>query len=189
MNRLIQYDIELFSKINGQWHNDFLDWFLPFLRNQYSWAPLYLFTVVFMLQNFKWKGLGWICFFLITFAITDMASSSLIKPLVGRLRPCADATLADTVRTLVGCGGIYSFPSSHASNHFGLAMFAFKTLRFIPLQWRWILFLWASSISYAQIYVGVHFPIDVICGTLLGCIVGAGTGFAFNKRIALATLA
>ncbi|MFT3702432.1 MAG: phosphatase PAP2 family protein [Agriterribacter sp.] len=189
MKSILQYDIKLFSKINGQWHNSFLDWLLPFLRNQYTWAPLYLFTVVFMLVNFKWKGLYWIYFFLGTFAILDMTSSALIKPWVGRLRPCADPALADTVRTLVGCGGKFSFPSSHATNHFGLAMFAFQTLVFIPAAWRWVLFLWAFSISYAQIYVGVHFPVDTMCGALLGCFIGAFTAWIFNKRNGFASLA
>jgi undecaprenyl-diphosphatase len=189
MNNLIRYDIELFFKINRQWHNSFLDWLLPLLRNQFFWSPLYLFTLVFILINFKKKGFGWIAFFLITFAITDMLSSSVIKPWVGRLRPCADPFLADSVRQVVGCGGPYSFTSSHAANHFGMAMFAFKTLLFIPLAWRWILFAWAFAISYAQVYVGVHFPLDIACGALLGCAIGMGTAWTFNKKAGLSTLA
>lgn len=188
MNHLIEYDIALFSKINGQWHNGFLDWLMPLLRNPFTWAPLYLFAVVFMLINFKWKGFWWICFFLITFAITDMVSSGLIKPMVGRLRPCHNPMLASVIRSVVSCGGAFSFPSSHASNHFGLAMFGFRTLSFIPYPWRWLLFIWALSISYAQVYVGVHFPIDIICGTLLGCIAGFITSQAFNKRAGFAPL-
>lgn len=189
MDKLIHYDISLFSKINGEWHTRFFDWFFPLMRNQYTWAPLYLFAVVFILQHFKWKGFLWICFFLITFAITDMSSSAIIKPLAGRLRPCADPLLADVVRSLVGCGGRLSFPSSHASNHFGIAMFSFQTLLFIPLQWRWLLFLWALVICYAQVYVGVHFPVDIICGTLLGCTAGYMTGYVFNKKIGFGSLA
>ncbi len=189
MNRIVEYDIAAFSKINGQWHNGFLDWLMPLLRNQYTWAPLYLFTLVFMLLNFKWKGFGWICFFLITFAITDMVSGSMLKPFVGRLRPCADPMLASVIRSVVNCGGPLSCPSSHAANHLGLAMFGFKTLSFIPYSWRWLLFLWALSISYAQVYVGVHFPVDTICGMLLGYIVGSGTGWAFNKKAGFASLA
>ncbi|MCC6289477.1 MAG: phosphatase PAP2 family protein [Chitinophagaceae bacterium] len=188
MNKLIHYDIALFSKINGEWHNQFFDWFFPLMRNQYTWAPLYLFALVFMLQHFKWKGFGWICFFLITFAITDMFSSALIKPLVGRLRPCADPLLADAVRSIVGCGGRWSFPSSHASNHFGLAMFSFKTLLFVPVKWRWLLFLWAVVICYAQIYIGVHYPVDIVGGTLLGCTIGYLTGTIFNKRVGFGSL-
>jgi len=189
MKSIIQYDIALFSKINGQWHNSFFDWLLPFLRNQYTWAPLYLFAAVFMALNFKWKGLRWMIMFLVTFAITDMVSSALIKPWVARLRPCADPLLADSIRSLVSCGGQYGFPSSHASNHFGLAMFAFQTLVFIPASWRWLLFFWAFAVSYAQIYVGVHFPIDTICGALFGCLVGKATSWLFNKKDGFASLA
>lgn len=189
MNSLIRYDIELFFKINGQWHSSFLDWLLPLLRNQYFWSPLYLFTVVFMVMNFKMKGWLWIGFFLINFSITDQLSSHLIKPWVGRLRPCADPHLADSVRQMVGCGGPFSFTSSHATNHFGMAMFAFSTLLFIPLQWRWLLFVWAFAISYAQVYVGVHFPLDIFCGALLGCVTGMGTAWVFNKKLGLPRLA
>lgn len=189
MSTLIQNDIELFFKINGQWHTPFLDWLLPLLRNQFFWSPLYLFAAVFILLNFKRKGFGWIAFFLITFAITDMLSSSIIKPWVGRLRPCADPNLADSVRLLVGCGGRYSFTSSHAANHFGMAMFAFNTLLFIPMMWRWLFFIWAFFIAYAQIYVGVHFPLDTACGALLGSTIGACTSLVFNKKAGLSTLA
>jgi len=189
MSTLIQQDIALFFKINGQWHTTFLDWLLPLLRNQFFWSPLYLFALVFMLINFRKKGFWWIAFFLFTFAITDMLSSSVIKPWVGRLRPCADPYLTDSVRLLVGCGGPYSFTSSHATNHFGMAMFAFNTLLFIPRMWRWLFFIWAFCIAYAQIYVGVHFPLDITCGALLGCSIGACTAWAFNKKAGLFTLA
>lgn len=182
MNQLIQYDIALFSKINGQWHTPFLDWLFPFLRNQFFWSPLYLFVVVFMLVNFGKDGLRWIMFFLITFAIADFASSSVIKPLVGRLRPCNNPMLAETIRSLVSCGSGKSFTSSHATNHFALGFFAFSTISFVKTAWKWLFLVWALVISYAQVYVGVHFPLDITFGALLGCTVASGTAWAFNKR-------
>lgn len=182
MNQLIRYDIALFSKINGQWHTPFLDWLFPLLRNQFFWSPLYLFLVVFMLLNFGKDGFRWIVFFLITFAIGDFASSSVIKPLVGRLRPCNDPMLADIIRSVVSCGSGKSFTSSHAANHFALAMFSFKTIPFVKTSWKWLFLFWALIISYAQVYVGVHYPLDITFGALLGCIVGNGTAWAFNKK-------
>lgn len=189
MNPLIRYDIELFFKINGSWHTVFLDGLLPLFRNPYFWGPLYMFAVVFVLMNFRLKGFIWIAFFLLTFACTDMISASVIKPWVGRIRPCADPYLADSVRQVVRCSGLFSFVSNHAANHFGMAMFTFKTFTFIPTSWKWLLFAWAFIISYAQVYVGVHFPLDITCGGLLGCIVGAGIAWIFNRKAGLPTLA
>lgn len=189
MNSIIRYDIALFTKINGVWHNSFLDWLLPLLRNEFFWSPLYMFLVVFMLMNYGKRGLYWILAFLVTFAMADMLSSSVIKPWVGRLRPCNDPLLADTVRSLVRCGSGKSFTSSHAANHFALAMFSFKTITIVPLAWRWCFLFWAFAVCYAQVYVGVHFPLDVTCGAILGCLIGMLTSKLFNSYTSLAALA
>lgn len=188
MNRLIHYDIALFSKINGQWHTPFLDWLFPLLRNQFFWSPLYLFLLVFMLLNFGKAGLKWVIFFLITFALSDYISSSVIKPMVGRLRPCNTPMLADSIRSLVSCGTGKSFTSSHAANHFALAFFAFNTVHFVKPLWKWSFLLWALAISYAQVYVGVHFPLDVTGGAILGVILASVTSWAFNRNNAFPRL-
>ncbi|MBX3256131.1 MAG: phosphatase PAP2 family protein [Chitinophagaceae bacterium] len=189
MNSIIRYDIALFTKINGVWHNSFLDWLCPLLRNQFFWSPLYLFLLVFMLLNFGRRGFYWILFFLATFAMADMLSSSVIKPMAGRLRPCNNPLLADTIRSLVSCGTGKSFTSSHAANHFALGMFSFRTFLFAPLFWRWSFLFWAFIISYSQVYVGVHFPLDITCGAILGCLIGGATSKLFNSRVGLAALA
>jgi len=76
---------------------------------------------------------------------------------------------------LAGCGGGYSFPSSHASNHFALAsLLAPSWARGASSRWRWALFLWAASIAYGQVYVGMHYPVDVLFGALLGTAIGWG---------------
>ncbi len=183
MDGLIQFDIALFSRINGQWTTPFLDWLFPFLRNQFFWSPLYLFLVVFMISNFGKKGVYWIAFFLITFAIGDMLSSHIIKPAVGRLRPCNDPLLSDTVRRLISCGSGKSFTSSHATNHFALGVFSFNTFLFAAPVWRWMFILWAAVIAYAQVYVGVHYPLDIVGGALLGTGIGFFTAAVFNKIV------
>jgi undecaprenyl-diphosphatase len=82
------------------------------------------------------------------------------------------------------CSGGYSFTSSHATNHFGLAMFISQTLKPIINKFRWPLFLWAGSIAYGQVYVGVHYPLDVVVGSLLGCAIGYMVSSFYNSRIA-----
>jgi undecaprenyl-diphosphatase len=82
------------------------------------------------------------------------------------------------------CPSSFSFTSSHATNHFAAAMFLFLTLKSSFKNWTYLFFFWAGSISYAQIYVGVHYPLDILGGTIIGCSVGYLTGTFYNKRFA-----
>lgn len=185
MNDLLLWDLKLFFYINNRLTNVFLDFLLPWLREPYLWAPLYLFLGVFVVYNYKWRGFFWIVFFILTFAITDQASG-FVKDAVGRLRPCRDLNIAQYVRVLVVyCPGSGSFTSSHAANHFGLAMFSFLSLKPQIGKWAWLFFLWAAAISYSQVYVGVHYPLDIVGGALLGMMAGILSGGFFQRRIRL----
>jgi len=181
-----QADYYLFSKMNGQWHNSFFDFLLPFIREPFVWLPFYFFLVCFTIINFKGKGWFWVLFFIINASISDYVSSTLIKETFFRLRPCQDPFLAHTIRFLVSyCPSSSSFTSSHAVNHFAAAMFIFTTFKkAVSPKWAF-LFLWAFAISYAQVYVGVHFPFDVFCGAIVGVILGYIPAIIFNKKIGL----
>jgi membrane-associated phospholipid phosphatase len=186
---LLSQDQLLFIKINTVWTNSFLDTVYPFWRDPYTWAPLYLFLVVFIFQNFGWKSWTWLAFFLLTFAITDQLSSHFIKYWVNRPRPCQDDLMGPYVRELLGrCPGNPSFPSSHATNHFGLAFFLYFTLKPYIKNWGYFFFFWAATISYGQIYVGVHYPSDVLGGAIIGSFVGWLTAFEYNRFIGLPPL-
>ncbi|MEO6188564.1 MAG: phosphatase PAP2 family protein [Ginsengibacter sp.] len=186
---LKQLDYNLFSKLNGQWHNAFLDELIPFVRESYLWIPFYFFLILFAAINFKIKGWYWALFFILNASVSDIVSSRLIKEYFLRLRPCNDPLIAHSVRFLVSyCPSSSSFTSSHAVNHFAAAMFIFITFR-KPLGNYWaLLFLWASVICYAQVYVGVHFPLDVFCGAIIGLILGYAIGKFYNYKIGLNTL-
>lgn len=181
-----QMDYDLFAKMNGQWHNSFFDVFFPLIREPTVWVPLYFFLVVFVTLNFKWRGWIWVLFAILNTAISDTVSSRLIKENFLRLRPCHDAYLVGHIRFLVAyCPESSSFTSSHAVNHFAAAMFIFTTFRkTISPAWA-LLFLWAAAISYAQVYVGVHFPFDVFCGTIVGLILGYIPAKIFNEKFGL----
>lgn len=184
--QIVQWDRYLFKKINGDWINPAFDIIMPFLRDSLNWAPLYLFLVVFVLMNFKIKGLWWFVFGLITVALTDMTGTYVFKHGFERLRPCSDPHFMNEVRLLVNqCSAGYSFVSNHAANHFGIAAFFFVTFRHLFKRWVWVGLLWAASIGYAQIYVGVHYPLDVVCGSLLGLAFGITTGTFFNKQFGI----
>jgi len=182
---ILSWDYSLWYLINTKWHTPLADTIIPFLRNQWFWAPLYLFLAVLLPVKFKKNGMIWCLLFLITFIISDQLSAHLLKPIFHRLRPCNDPYLADIVRVLVPCGSGYSFPSSHAANHFSMGLFSAVTLGRIA-KWVWpVAIVWALMVSFSQVYVGVHFPLDVFCGGLVGSMAGIATGKFFNHYFAL----
>jgi membrane-associated phospholipid phosphatase len=187
IDKIKAFDYWLFSKINGEWHNGFLDSLLPFCREAFFWLPFYFFLLLFTTINYKRKGLYWTLFIIILAALTDLTSSSLIKEHVFRLRPCHDPLLVDHIRILANyCPQSSSFTSSHAANHFAASMFIFMTMRKAISKWWVFIFAWAALICYAQVYVGVHFPFDVFGGGIVGILMGYLAATIFNKKIGLA---
>ena len=181
-----QFDYRLFEKMNGQWHNAFFDVFFPFIRESTVWWPFYFFLLLFATINFKTRGWLWVLFLIANVMLSDFVSSTLIKDNFFRLRPCHDPYLAGNIRVLVSyCPVSSSFTSSHAVNHFAAAMFIFTTFRKAVSQKWALLFLWAFAISYAQVYVGVHFPFDIFCGAIVGLITGYIPATIFNNKIGL----
>lgn len=184
---LEQWDQWLFIQVNNHQSNSFFDSMMPYLRSAYYWPPLYLFLLVFITTNFKSRGWWWSLVFLCTVSLCDMTSSKLVKEAFERLRPCNDPDFLHFVHLLVNrCSGTFSFTSSHAANHFGMATFMFVTLRPVIKKWAWLAFLWAAFIGYAQVYVGVHYPFDVLGGAAIGFAFGWVLGTFFNKRFGFA---
>ena len=166
-------DKNLFIIVQNDSDHIILDKLMPILRTPTTWIPLYIYMFYFALVKIRTKSWLFILLTIITFALTDSISSQILKPLFERPRPCYDEKLSTVIRTLVGCGGLYSFPSSHAANHFGLAAFWYwSILSTTYKKWNW-LWLWAFAISYAQVYVGKHYPFDVVAGALLGFLIGS----------------
>ncbi len=172
---LSQWDAQWFQLINSGCANALFDSLMPLLRNKFFWSPLYIFILVFLLLNYKQHALKIILLAIITIFISDQLSSSFFKPLFQRARPCHGLNeQLEYVRLLVNCGSGFSMPSSHAANHFAFATFFFMVFR--TRRVFFYAFLWAAVIGFAQIYVGVHYPLDIVAGALLGVIVGWLTG-------------
>lgn len=162
-------DEQLFLVINKQWGNQFFDTILPPVRDKMFWVPMYAIIAVLIVYAWRWKGVLVVLCILANFALSDQVSSAVIKPAVGRLRPCNDPDFRDEVTLRIdACGAGKSFTSSHATNTFAFAMICILLFR---RRYKWVTPLalfWASMVSYAQVYVGVHYPFDIIGGAILG---------------------
>ena len=186
MQQILFYDRQFFKFINHDLSNEFFNWVMPTFRNSIAWVPLYLFLVLFAAINYRKTGWWWIVFAACTTIVTNFISSDLIKHTIIRIRPCNNPDFEGWINILVAYKPqSSSFTSSHAANHFGLAMFLYLTLKKEWGKWAMLFLFWAALISFAQVYVGVHYPLDVAAGALIGIIIGYLPGKLFNKNYGL----
>jgi membrane-associated phospholipid phosphatase len=179
---MLNLDQQLFYFINNNLHIGWLDKIAPYWRSMYFWLPLYVFFISYLLSNFEKKHAAIYLLALgLTVGTADIISSRLIKNTVERLRPCNDERVKPKVKLLVHCGGGYSFTSSHATNHFAAAVFVILTFVGSRKWLKYSLLAWAASIAFGQVYVGVHYPLDVLCGAILGCCVGWLGAFVWRR--------
>lgn len=178
-------DLALFDFLNQSLANPFLDAVLPLFREKTTWIPLYLLMVFLLVKNHGWRRTVYLLLCIAAvLTVADQLAATILKPWVGRLRPCAEPSVADHARILVGCGGKYSFPSNHATNHFALAtLLSLTWFRGQASSWRVGIFVWAALISLAQVYVGKHYPADILAGALLGSLI-AWAGVVCYRKLA-----
>ena len=162
---LYRIDLTIFYFFNHTLSTPVLDKFFSLITSVNNWYIAYI--ILFLIAFIKGGRTGRITAIgvLILITITDQISSNIIKDLVHRLRPCI--ALHDAF-TPIGCTGTYSFPSNHAFNNFAIATFIY---RFFP-KLKWALFLTAFLIAVSRIYLGLHYPSDVLGGAILGIILG-----------------
>ena len=167
---LLSKDIELLIYLNNlgtvQW-----DGFWLFVTNKFSAIPLYLFLLYITYRYYGLKkALVVVLFVVLLIAISDQ-TSNLFKYGFKRLRPCHDENIVQLVRLVKSrCGGLYSFFSAHAANAMAIAIFFGLLLKKKFKYVLPILVIWALMVAYSRIYIGVHFPLDVIIGMLIGTL-------------------
>lgn len=172
LNNSQQIDDMVMLLINRHWIHPLFDQIALFMRESIFHVPLYLFIIFISYQIYGKKAIWWVIGAFALIACTDLLSSQVIKYTFNRVRPCRDPYMAVHIRFLAKyCGSNPSFTSSHALNHFAFATYAFCSFKHIS-KWFNLLFVWAGIIAYSQVYVGVHYPSDVVVGALLGIVLG-----------------
>jgi undecaprenyl-diphosphatase len=172
MNDLLQLDESLFLLLNSL-QAEWLNPIMLFVSRRFVWIPFYLLLSYFIFKKYDFKQTALIVLIAgITILLSDQGSVHLFKKIFLRLRPCHQEQIIPFISLLKDCGGQYGFISSHAANTFALATLVGKLLSF---RWQIILFTWAALVSYSRVYIGVHFPGDILAGALFGLIVGSFT--------------
>jgi undecaprenyl-diphosphatase len=158
--------------INGS-NSLFFDNLMYWISGTKSWLPLYLVFLLLIIWYKRKKSLIIIPLIILLITLADQSSVHLFKEVFERLRPCHNPELQEYIHLVKGhCGGKYGFISSHAANTFALAVFLKSIYR---IRWLSVLLLsWATIVSYSRIYIGVHYPFDVIAGAVWGALLGYG---------------
>ena len=167
---LISWDKEAFLFLNG-FHSVFWDVVMFYISNKLTWIPLYILFLYWVVKFYRKDSIWIILALILLVAASDQISVHAFKNVFIRLRPCHDPMLEGLVHTVNGkCGGQYGFYSSHATNHFAVAVFFSLLFRGRFRYFTALMLIWAAVISYSRIYLGVHFPLDVVAGAAAGSL-------------------
>ncbi len=166
---ILDLDTQLFLFLNSI-HYSWLDPIMELITRRDTWFPTYLVLIFYLIYRNKKEAAYQIIGIILAVALSDQLCSSFLKPLVGRLRPCHEPALQGLIHMVTDCGGQFGFCSSHAANGFALAVSLY--FYFGKNIYTLIGFIWAITISYSRIYVGVHYPLDVIFGAFIGSAFG-----------------
>ncbi len=181
LEKLDAIDTKIFLFLNGL-HSETLDGIMVWISGKTTWWPFYLALLIWLGWKTRWQLVPIILFIALAVTIADQVSVHFFKEVFERLRPCKEPELQGLVHIVNGkCGGKYGFVSSHAANTFAVAVFL---LLVAGKKWfTGLMLTWAIVVSYSRIYLGVHYPGDVLGGALLGIATGVLVWFLFRWLI------
>lgn len=171
-------DTQVFLALNGL-HAPYFDVFMKLFTGKWIWVPMYAAVLFAVVRNYRWRQtLAVLVCVALAITIADQVCATLIRPEVCRLRPSnPENPLSEMVHIVGGYrGGSYGFPSCHAANSFALA--SFLTLLFANRKLSLFIFAWAVLNSYSRVYLGVHYPGDLLVGAIIGTAAGLAMAFA-----------
>jgi len=158
---IVGIDTAVFYFINVTLANPFFDWFMPFITEKRHWFPVWGILIIGLLWKGGKKGRTAVLLIIPVIFLSDQLSAHVLKPLIARPRPCV--TLTD-VHLLVGIKRSMSFPSAHAANFFAVATY----FNYFYPKYRWVYFSAAFFVALSRVSIGVHYPLDILAGGLLG---------------------
>jgi undecaprenyl-diphosphatase len=170
LQNILEIDKELFLFLNSL-HNSFWDTIMLMVTRKETWIPFFVIILFFIIKNYRSKALLVIIFLAFTILVSDQLSV-LLKDNIQRFRPVHDPVIGPLVHNVLRKGSQYGFVSSHAAN--GFAIFAFTASIFKNRNYWFLLLFWAILFSYSRIYSGVHYPLDILGGAVLGWLIGVG---------------
>lgn len=196
---IIQFDKSLFYFINVTLSNPVTDFLMPIITNGRYWLPVYIALFIYLLffnhiknqeyinrnNNYNFfknliifnkLGIAIAIILALSAILADQISANLIKDIVGRLRPCKEL---ENINLLVNCGAGKSFPSAHATNNFAAAV----TLSYFFRKYIYIFITIAALVALSRVFVGVHYPVDITAGAILGTLISFSLIIIFNKFI------
>ena len=180
MDEILELDRRLFLELNSNFHTPWLDQLMMFMSTTTAWIPLYLILLYMIIKVYNKEAWMVLLAVAITIVLADQVTSTFMKPFFERLRPSHEPDLREMVKIVNGYrGGRFGFASSHAANTFGVATLMWLTLKnFRP--WIGLLFLWAVGVGYTRIYLGVHYPGDILAGDLIGFLSALAAYFLYQ---------
>lgn len=168
LQHILELDKEVFLFLNS-FHNDFWDTIMLMVTRKETWLPFYVVILFYIIRNYKTKSLLIIVFLALAILLSDQISVFL-KDSFQRFRPVHDPVIGPLVHNVLRKGAYYGFVSSHAAN--GFAIFIFTSRIFKNRNYKYLLLFWALIFVYSRIYSGVHYPLDILGGALLGWGIG-----------------